>query len=415
MTLYDQICSLDLITKCGKRVKASKPLHKRNKSRGIDGVTINDFFNHEDEYIPSLLDALKNKTFKFSDLKGIPIPKQNSDKDRLITAPTVKDRVVQKAILAVISPILFPQIDTGCSYCGVKKNIFSKPKNGLNTRKAIEKLIWHLRQNHFWIFKADIEKFFDRVPKDKMYSKIETLLYPDTSLNQEIKSMIYFDIGNRASLENNKRIDLPIPEIGVSQGSSLSPLFANVYLEDFDRAITKKFGDVMIRYVDDLLIITDSEEKCMEIKTYIESFLEGKGLNLSPKKEKTYICNIKTNNLDFLGLLLTRVSIKEKDLSKISKYIQNDLFDPNFEEYRHIKTWAKKIECMNQKIQGIFNYYRYYHIDKLVSSINSLITNQIRQYPHYKGLNLLDALKIKPIISSDEWQELFKNKTANVM
>lgn len=410
MTLYDKICSPDLIAKCAKTVKYSKPKHRRKISRGIDNVTIEEFFENEKEQVESLLDILKNRTFRFSDLKGIAIPKENSDKDRLITAPTVRDRIVQKAILAVINPIFFPYINTGSSYCGVKENIFSKTKNGLNARKAIEKLIWHIRQRHFWTLKADIEKFFDKVPKDKIYSKIESLLVSDASLNSLIKSMIYFHVGNSDLLETNSKIDLPKPEIGVSQGSSLSPLFANVYLEDFDRAINKEFGDVMIRYVDDLLIVAESEEEILKIKNFIESYLKEKGLRLSPKEEKTYIRNIQRERLEFLGLELNRTFIREKDFPKIMKYIQNDLFNPRFEEYRHLKTWLEKIECMNQKIQGLFNYYRYYHVGKLIKSINSLITIQIRQQPAYKGLNLLDTSKVQAIITPEEWQKLFRNK-----
>lgn len=377
----------------------------------MDGVTIEQFFESEREQIRSLIASLKKGQFKFSDLRGIPIPKVGSDKDRLITAPTVKDRIVQKAILAVINPILFPYINTGSSYCGVKEDIFSKSKRCLNARKAIEKLIWHIRRRHFWILKADIEKFFDKVPKDKMYTKIENLLFFDTSLNPLIKSMIYFQVGNSALLEANSKIDLPEPEIGVSQGSSLSPLFANVYLEDFDRTINKKFGDVMIRYVDDLLIVSESEKEILRIKNFIEGFLKKKGLNLSHKNEKTYICNLQRGSLDFLGLKLNRTFISEKSFSEIMMHIQNDLFNPLNEEYRHLETWPEKIECMNQKIQGLFNYYRYYHVGKLINAINILIKNQVHQYPAYKGLHFLDASRAQTIITSEEWQELFRNKS----
>ncbi len=403
VSLYENLCDPNLIARCAGRVKNSKPTYKRKRSRGSDGISIQEFFE-DPEQLTLLQESLRQKTFKFSSLKGIPIPK-DGEKDRLITAPSVGDRVVQKAVLAIINPILFPHINTGLSYCGVKKDIFSKPRDGLNARKAIEKLIWHIKNKHFWVLKADIEKFFDKVPKDKMQSELEGLL-PDTSLNNLIKQIIFFNLSNRDSLQNKPRIDLPNLEIGISQGSSLSPLFANVYLKDFDLAIKNKFGDVMIRYVDDLLIMMESEEEIKEIRKFIEEFLKTKELNLSSKK--TYTCNLKLQNLEFLGLSINRWFIKEKSLKDIFHHIQHNLFNPKFEEYRHLKTPTQRIECMNQKIQGLFNYYQYYHVDKLASSMNSLISKQISLYPKYKGLKLIDISKIHPVITPKEWQSLFK-------
>jgi len=172
----------------------------------------------------------------------------------------------------------------------------------------------------------------------------------------------------------------------------------------------------MIRYVDDLLLFAKSENEIRAMKDFVDKYLLRKGLNLSPKEEKTYIRNLKNRKIEFLGLILDRNSIREKDLSKILTYIQKDIFDPKHKDYKYLK--SKKLnkedlkketmKLMNQKIQGIFNYYSYYHVEKLTRSINTLISNQIKQYPSYKGLLLLDAKKIKEVISVEEWKAIFR-------
>ena len=152
------------------------------------------------------------------------------------------------------------------------------------------------------------------------------------------------------------------------------------------------------------------------MKDFVDKYLLRKGLSLSPKEEKTYIRNLKNRKIEFLGLTLDRNSIREKDLSKILTYIQKDIFDTKHKDYKYLKSKKlnnedlkkETIKLMNQKIQGIFNYYRYYHVEKLTHSVNSLISSQVKQYPSYKDLFLLDSTKIKEIISVKEWKTLFK-------
>lgn len=408
MSLCDGLCRTELINKCANKVEHSKPVHRRAKSRGIDDISIQQFFDPltREKNIQLLIKSLTNHTFSFSKLKGIPIKKENSDKDRLITAPSVQDRIVHKALLATLNPVLYPYINTGASYAGVKENIFKKDKEGFNTKKAIEKLIQHVSDGRLWVLKADIEKFFDRVPKDKLLEKINGFTSPDDSLSKLIKSIIYFQIGNINQLEKNPRIDIPVPEIGISQGSALSPLFANAYLEDFDRAVIKNFGDILIRYVDDVLLFAKTEDDIKVIKVFIEAYLEGKGLNLSRKEEKTYISNIKGKGIEFLGLRIDRNGIREKDLPKIIVHIQHDIFDFGYKEYKHLSTFPDKVKCMNQKIHGIFNYYSYYHTAKLAETINSVINEQRKRYPKYEELKAIEVSKSNRITSPEEWREL---------
>lgn len=410
--LYDQLYQWPLIQGCASRVKSSKPKHLRKTSKGIDNTSIADYFLTKDQEkinLSLLIDALKTHKFSFKKLKGISIPKENSETDRLITAPTVEDRIVHKALLATVNPILYPYINTGASYCGVKKDIGKRTKNGLNTRSAIKKLIQHLENGKFWILKADIEKFFDRVPKERLLTKIQILLAPDKSLDKLFSDIIYFQLGNVALFENNKRILLPKPEIGISQGSSLSPIFANVYLEELDRAIQEQFGDILIRYVDDVLIVAETDEEIFKIKTFVDDYLLQLGLNFS--KKKTEIKNLKQSSIEFLGLKIDRHNIREKNIEKILEKLRSDIFNLNHKDYSHLDKHEEKIERMNQKIHGIFNYYRYYHVTKLTKTINSIIANQVKiGGKSYKGLIPLNSQKLDYVISEEDWQELFKSK-----
>jgi len=230
MILSEKLADGDLLERLWKRIYNSKDDRTKEEFEDLTGVSLNEFENHKDKNIEEIYLLLKNNSYKFSECKGIPKSK-SSGGYRLTSVPIIKDRIVQKAIYHLVTPVFYPHINTGVSYCGVRKS-HKKEKYGLNIKKAIKKLTTHVKNGNFWIFESDIKSFFDNILKDALLKKVTRVLNNDDSINRLIEQIIYFKIGNEEEVLD-KLLELPDGIKGVAQGSSLSPLFSNLYLSDF--------------------------------------------------------------------------------------------------------------------------------------------------------------------------------------
>ena len=98
MALIDELTQKDLLTRCWKHVCANKPKHRRITSRGIDNISIKQFADNHETYLEKLYKRLCESDFKLDRLKGVSLEKPGKDKDRLLSVPTVADRIIHKAI-----------------------------------------------------------------------------------------------------------------------------------------------------------------------------------------------------------------------------------------------------------------------------------------------------------------------------
>lgn len=284
MSLLKDISDLDVLQSSLKSVKNAKTVAKRNKSRGVDGQTISQFLilnGKNDLELRKISKELLSGRYKIEKLKGIKISKPDSDLDRLILAPTVKDRVIHRAIFLVIEKYIRNYINTGISYCGI--NDPSKTRK-YNSNTAINLFIQHIKNRNLHVFKTDIDGFFDNVSKRKILNKVRKLL-PDDSIDHLLKDIIYFKIDNIEELKKDPRIrNLDrINTHGIPQGSTLSPILSNIYLADFDRKLCKRYGDKIIRYVDDIVLLSKNEIG-ESVKRYIIKTLSELSLKISLKK-----------------------------------------------------------------------------------------------------------------------------------
>lgn len=409
--LRDRLNDSQLLLKCWKSIYRGKSETKRSHSKGIDGITLKHFNDNQDEYLLNILKSLQNNTYKINSLKGIPEPKPGSSKFRLITAATIPDRIVHKAILSLIHPYIFPYINTGVSYCGVKENIWA-PKNkrkSLSTKDAIQKITLHVKNKSFFLFKTDIKGFYDAIPKRKLFNIVRKLLTDagDTSLLDLIKPIIFFHLGNASEFSNeNKRYLLPHKYTGISQGSPLSQLFANIYLADFDRRMKKLHNDRFIRYIDDFVVFFNNKEESQQARLYIEKILEKKGLSLSDEKQKTYNIDLRKAPLFFLGLKLDRNNITSKKSKDEQRKWILEVLDERNKDYRQCENHRDRIEHMNFKIIGLANYLRYYHVEEVFNFMNQQIVHKKRD-AQYKFVLMINYKILSPIVSLKEWRSFF--------
>jgi RNA-directed DNA polymerase len=247
----------------------------KSQSRGIDGVTVAMFEKDCDKNITTLIQEMRDGKYQPSPYKQKLIPK-SQDKWRELKIATVRDRVVQKALEIVISPVLDE---------GFAPNSFAYRK-GKSHHDAI-RLVEQLRDTgYLWGMKADIHKFFDEINHEKLTKCLEQQC-PEKNIINLIKRFLE----SPTIKESGERVD---SQKGLPQGGILSPLLSNIYLTSFDKSV--EFSGVqLIRYSDDILLL--SKERNQSYKS-IKNLLAG--LNLSLNNQKTQEVSFE-DSFQFLG------------------------------------------------------------------------------------------------------------------
>lgn len=285
----------------------------RNCGRpGVDAVTALQFAAKLDSNLSEIARCLKQGKFGFSKLRAVFIPKQNSDKERMICIPTVRDRLIQRVIVEYItSKKLFP-IYNSSSFGFIK---------GRGTREAIKKVV-KSRGEYEWCLKTDIEAFFDRIPRRYLKNLVHNCLGVHS-----ITPLIWNAIDCEAKLTpvtEPKLIKQGIrPGLGIRQGMPLSPLLANLALADFDRQISDKKIE-MVRYADDLVLFFKSKEKANDGQRLVKTLLKDLQLTIPEILDgsKTDVVS-HTDPLIFLGREIEYLGYENSFVARIgSKQIE---------------------------------------------------------------------------------------------
>lgn len=376
-------------------------------------MSITDFENDLASNLDEIRSDLVAGNFNFSPLKGTAVPKPGKAKDRLICMPTVRDRVVQKALLFLINRHAFPLINNGVSFCGISENPFSTRSRRIrevkDIRAAILKILENLKEGRFCVLQSDIKGFFDTVPKAEMLEKLNPIL-PDETFKPLLEDIVNFEIANRDILVRNARLDVPplSTSIGIPQGSPLSPLFSNIYLLDFDEAMKGRYQSAYIRYADDFLVLCDSIEEAEQARNFATDKLKEFGLTAA-EGGKTITADLKEVPILFLGLEIGRSGIFMKNARQLKKAFDDDVLNQRSKRYFDRGKPLDKDHMerrMIATIQGIAEFGKFYHSERAFASIRSAVDGRAmdRAFPFLKKVVLPE---LKPIIRKSDWEKLF--------
>lgn len=272
--LMEQVCQRANLNQAYKRVKDNKG------APGVDGMTVDDLrewlSTHKDELIASLLDG----TYKPQPVKGVRIPKSGGG-IRQLGIPTVRDRLVQQAFLQVLTPILDPLFS--------KSSFGFRPGRGAHD--ALRQAQQYVEDGRTVVVDMDLEKFFDRVNHDILMAR----------LARHVKDKRLLRI-TRAFLNSGMMQDgvCMARDEGTPQGGPLSPLLANLLLDDLDKELERR-GHCFCRYADDCNIYVGSTKSGERVMESMTRFLE-KRLKLRVNKEKSAVDYV--SNRKFLGYRL---------------------------------------------------------------------------------------------------------------
>lgn len=271
--LFDKVCSeLNLVS------AAAKVVSKRG-SAGVDRQSTDNFSEHMIAELRQLREQLLTRAYRPQAVRRVQIPKPGSHQKRPLGIPTVRDRVVQKALVNVIEPIFdkdFHERSFG----------FRHGRGCHDALRVVEDL---LNTGHVFVVDADLQSYFDTIPKDRLMTLVRSKIS-----DRGVLELIEHFLGQSIMEELREWT----PESGVPQGAVLSPLLSNLYLNELDHRMAN-LGYEMVRYADDFVILCRSQEQAVQALEEVKRFVQEAGLTLNP--EKTHIVDSREHSFDFLG------------------------------------------------------------------------------------------------------------------
>ena len=231
-TIIEDILSKDNLN------RAYQQVIKNKGAAGVDGMECEGLLSHLRANGTQLRESVRNQSYKPMPVKRVEIPKEDGSK-RKLGIPTVKDRMIQQAISQVLGPIYERKFHAN-SY-GFRP--------GKSAQQAVLKAVEYMNEGYNWVVDLDLEKFFDTVNHDKLIS----------ILNKEIKDGKVLSL-IRKFLVSGVMVgeQMEETEIGTPQGGNLSPLLANIILNELDWELEKRKLK-FVRYADDCIILEESE------------------------------------------------------------------------------------------------------------------------------------------------------------
>ena len=258
-TLWEKVCSYQNLRLAWTKVK------EKRGGPGVDHMTLEDFEQNLELNLNNLLNLLET-----GDYKPLPVVRIYKDKGngtkRSIGIPVIMDKIVQQALLLVLSPI-FESEFLDCSFAY---------RPGRSALIAIDMLEALIKKGYTWVLDGDIENFFDSIDHDLLISFVAEHV-ADTAVLKLIEEFLNARVFDNMSIHEEY--------MGITQGSVISPLLANIFLHHFDREITAK-GYHLIRYADDFVVVEDTQERIGNALADTAAILRTIKLNLNEKKTK---------------------------------------------------------------------------------------------------------------------------------
>lgn len=351
---FDASRLLEEVIERNNMLLALKRVISNKGSHGIDGMKIDELREHIQKHWHTIKTKLLEGKYNPSPVRRVEIPKPDGGV-RLLGIPTVQDRLIQQAIAQVLSKIYEPSFSN---------NSFGfRPRRG--AKDAIAKSKQYINEGNRWVVDMDLEKFFDKVNHDILMNKLEKKILDKRMLallRKYLKSGILI---NGVSVTN---------EEGTPQGGSLSPLLANIMLDELDRELEKR-GHKFCRYADDDNVYVKSKRAGLRVMKSMTNIIENK-LKLKVNKDKSAVDFVSRRK--FLGFSFyfsksgAEIRIHEKSIKRFKEKIK---FHTNRNrgigmEYRILK--------LNQIIRGWINYYGIANARGKLMEIDGWIRRRLR-------------------------------------
>jgi RNA-directed DNA polymerase len=408
--LYDKIYRRDILTHAYRLVKANKG------SPGIDGETFERIEEREggaEKYLEEIAGELQRKGYKPQAVRRVYIPKASGGK-RPLGIPVIKDRVAQMAVKIVIEPIF--EADFQDNSYGFR------PKR--SAHQAVDDVKNHLLEGKTEVIDADISKYFDTIPHDKLMQLVAKRIV-DKQILKLIKMWLKAPIVEER--EDGKK-EYKGNDKGTPQGGVISPLLANIYLNVLDslwtaKKVQERLGARLVRYADDCVILCKG--KADLILKGVKGVLSDLGLTLN--EEKTRVVDARQESFNFLGFTIGRKTGRRtgrryfhiEPSKKALKHIRSEIKGLTTERYSSVPT-EDVIRMANEVARGWVGYFRYGNCTKALADLRRYLIYRMRIYlrrkHHYRSFGFkaypdryyYDSLRLYEIPTKAPWTQLAK-------
>ena len=304
-------------------------------SAGLDGQSVRQVEAHQGQVIAQLEQALRASRYEPQAVKRVWIPKPGSKEKRPLGVPTVRDRIVQRALLHVIEPI-FERDFAPHSY-GFRP--------GKGCKDALRRVDTLLASGHHWVVDADLNAYFDTIPQQGLMERVKEKI-ADGRVLKLVEQLL------QAGVMEGVKGWQPT-ERGTPQGAVLSPLLANLYLDGLDWQMAPG-GFEMVRYADDFIVLCRSQEEAEAALARVRGWTDAHGLSLHPDKTKVVDAS-QAGGFDFLGYHFERGMKwpRKKSLNRLKDAIRQKT---RRNEGRSLATICADL---NRTLRGWFEYFKH--------------------------------------------------------
>jgi RNA-directed DNA polymerase len=328
--LIDKVYALPNLRKAFARVRAN------GGAAGVDHVTVEEFERHLEANLEKLSQSLHDGSYRPQAIRRVWIPKPGSQEKRPLGIPTVRDRVAQAALRAVLEPIF--ERDFAVQSYGFRPN--------RGCKDALRRVDTLLKQSYNWVVDADLKSYFDTIPHSGLMAQVEGKVVDGKVL------------GLVAAYLTAKVMETAqgwMPDEGTPQGAVISPLLSNIYLDPLDHLLAGK-GYEMVRYADDFVILCRSEAEASAALEQVRDWTASVGLKLHPDKTRI-VDATQRGGFDFLGYHFERGYRwpREKSLKKFKDLIRAKTRRTNGHSLKAI------VDTVNRTLRGWFEYYQHSH------------------------------------------------------
>lgn len=349
MELLERILERENLNKAYKRVYANKG------ASGVDGVTVEELLSYLKEHKAELLESIRARKYKPQPVRRVEIPKENG-KTRPLGIPTVVDRVIQQAIAQILIPIYEEQFSNS-SY-GFRP--------GRSCEQAIVRSLELINDGYDWVVDIDLERFFDTVHHDRLMNIISRTV-TDGDVISLIRKFLVSGVKVGERYEDTT--------IGTPQGGNLSPLLANIMLNELDKELEAR-GLSFVRYADDCNIFVRSEKAAERVMKSITDFIERK-LGLKVNAEKSRVGRPKETKFLGFGYFC----------GKDGKYQAKPHIKSVLKLKRKLKvltkrSWSISLDArlakIKQLVKGWVNYFRIAKMKTVLAEVDQKLRKRIR-------------------------------------